>query len=89
MAAPTAAAFPTGSFGGGDGRQVVIIDNKLELSNLDECWASGFPRDIYFHNRSARNFLVFSSNDCTGEPIATVAPGAVATFYGWSAKAAP
>ncbi|MEV0341958.1 hypothetical protein AB0H49_23325 [Nocardia sp. NPDC050713] len=59
------------------------------LSNLDECWASGFPRDIHFHNRSARNFLVFSSNDCTGEPIATVAPGAVATFYGWSAKAAP
>ncbi len=87
-AAPTVSAIPTGSGGSGDGREVVIIDNTLELSNLDSCWASGFPRDIRFENRSTRHFLVFASNDCTGEPTATVAPGGFATHYGWSATAA-
>ncbi|WP_227978914.1 hypothetical protein [Nocardia spumae] len=88
VAAPAVAAFPTGSAGGGDGRQVVIVDNTLELSDLDSCWASGFPRDIHFENRSTRNFLVYASKDCTGEPAATVAPGTSATFNGWSARAA-
>lgn len=88
VAAPTVSAFPTGSAGAGDGREVVIIDGQLELSNLDSCWASGFARDIRFENRSTRNFLVYASNDCTGEPTATVAPGATATYYGWSAVAA-
>ncbi|MEV0028522.1 hypothetical protein [Nocardia sp. NPDC050793] len=67
---------------------MVIIDNQLELSDLDSCWASGFPRDIHFQNRSTRNFLVFATKDCTGEPTATVAPGASVTYYGWSAVAA-
>ena len=88
VAAPTVSAIPTGSAGGGDGREVVIIDGTLELSNLDECWASGFPRDIRFENRSTRNFLVYASEDCTGEPTATVAAGGSATHFGWSAIAA-
>ncbi|MEV6135048.1 hypothetical protein AB0L63_03050 [Nocardia sp. NPDC051990] len=88
VAAPTVSAIPTGSAGGGDGRAVVIIDGTLELSDLDSCWASGFARDIRFQNRSTRNFLVYASADCTGEPTATVAPGGSATYYGWSATAA-
>lgn len=88
VAAPGASALPSGSAGAGDGREVVIIDGQLELSDLDSCWASGFARDIRFENRSTRNFLVFASKDCTGEPTATVAPGASATYYGWSAVAA-
>ncbi|WP_040809550.1 hypothetical protein [Nocardia concava] len=88
FSAPIASALPTGSFGTGDGRQVVIVDNTLELSDLDSCWASGFPRDIRFENRSARNFLVFASKDCSGDPVATVAAGTSATYYGWSAVAA-
>ncbi|WP_228001356.1 hypothetical protein [Nocardia australiensis] len=88
VAAPTVSALPTGSAAAGDGREVVIIDGTLELSDLDSCWASGFPRDIRFENRSQRNFLVYASNDCTGEPTATVAPGGSETHYGWSAVAA-
>ena len=88
VTAPAVSAFPTGSAGGGDGRQVVIVDNTLELSDLDACWASGFPRDIHFDNRSSRNFLVYATKDCTGEPTATVAAGTSATFNGWSATAA-
>ncbi|MFE9321563.1 hypothetical protein ACIHDR_02010 [Nocardia sp. NPDC052278] len=88
VAAPSASAFPTGSAGNGDGREVVIIDGTLELSNLDSCWASGFARDIRFENRSTRNFLVYASKDCTGDPTATVTPGGSATYYGWSAMAA-
>lgn len=88
VAAPTVSALPTGSAGSGDDREVVIIEGTLELSNLDSCWASGFPHDIRFENRSKRNFLVYASNDCTGEPTATVAPGGFATHYGWSAVAA-
>lgn len=84
--APAASAFPTGS--AGDGREVVIIDGTLELSDLDSCWASGFPRDIRFENRSNRGFLVYASADCAGEPTATVAPHSSATHYGWSARAA-
>lgn len=88
VAAPAVSALPTGSFGGGDGREVVIIDGTLELSDLNACWASGFARDIRFENRGKRDFLVYASKDCTGEPTATVAPGASATFFGWSATAA-
>lgn len=88
VAAPVASAFPTGSAGIGDGREVVIIDNTLELSDLDSCWASGFARDIRIENRSSRNFLVYASHDCTGAPVATVAPHSSARHYGWSAKAA-
>ncbi|QIS21029.1 hypothetical protein [Nocardia terpenica] len=94
FAAPTASAFPTGSSlpsgsaGSGDGRDEVIIDGTVLLSDLDSCWASGFPRDIRFENRSRRTFLVYGSKDCTGEPTATVAPGGTATYYGWSAVAA-
>lgn len=88
MAAPAAQAFPTGSAGLEDGREVVIIDNALELSNLDSCWAGGFARDIHIENRSSRNFLVYASNDCTGAPVATVAPRTSVRHYGWSAKAA-
>ncbi|MFI6869468.1 hypothetical protein [Nocardia sp. NPDC050406] len=87
VAAPSATAFPTGSFGNGDGREVVIIDGKAELSDLDRCWASGFPRDITFDNRSKRDFLVFATSDCTGEPTAVVPPGTYQTHYGWSAVA--
>ncbi|WP_330180246.1 hypothetical protein OHB26_28020 [Nocardia sp. NBC_01503] len=64
------------------------MDGQLELSDLDSCWASGFARDIRFENRSSRNFLVYGSSDCSGEPTATVAPGASATYFGWSAMAA-
>lgn len=64
-----------------------MIDGKLEVSDLDSCWASGFPRDIRFENRSKRNFVVYASNDCSGEPAAVVAPGTSATHYGWSAVA--
>ncbi len=67
---------------------MVIVDNTLELSNLDSCWASGFPRDIRFDNRSTRSFFVYASNNCTGEPTSVVAPGTSATYYGWSASAA-
>ncbi|NEW52649.1 hypothetical protein GV792_21690 [Nocardia cyriacigeorgica] len=92
VAAPAASAFPaglpTGSFGGGDGREVVMIDGTMELSNLDQCWASGFPREIEVENRSSRNFLLFASNDCTGAPVANVAPHSRLTHHGWSAKAA-
>lgn len=89
VAAPAASAFPIpGSAGGGDSREVVIIDGQLELSDLDSCWASGFPRDIRFENRSKRNTLVYASKDCSGEPTATVAAGGSATYYGWSAVAA-
>ncbi|MFI6308615.1 hypothetical protein ACIBEK_00535 [Nocardia fusca] len=85
--APAAAAFPSGSAGLGDGRQVVIVDNTLELTDLDACWASGFPRDIRFDNRSTRDFRVYSSPDCSGAPVATVTAGHTATHYGWSASA--
>lgn len=85
--APAAAAFPTGSAGFGDGRDVVIIDNTLELSDLDACWASGFQRDIRFENRSSRDFRVYNTPDCTGVPVATVPAGHTATHYGWSASA--
>ncbi|MFC7423331.1 hypothetical protein ACFYUD_15875 [Nocardia tengchongensis] len=88
LGAPVASALPTGSFGAGDGRQVVIVDGTLELSDLDSCWASGFPRDIRFENRSSRDFLVFASKDCSGDPVATVAAGTSASYYGWSAVAA-
>ncbi|WP_194852803.1 hypothetical protein [Nocardia sp. SYP-A9097] len=88
VVAPVASAFPSGSAGGGDGREVVIVDGTLELSNLDSCWASGFARDIRFENRSTRNFLVYGTSDCSGEPTATVAPGATTTYFGWSAMAA-
>ncbi|MFI5715569.1 hypothetical protein [Nocardia sp. NPDC051750] len=87
-AAPAASSFPTGSAGIGDGREVVIVDNTLELSDLNACWASGFPRDIHFENRSTRDFLVYASGDCSGAPSAVVAPHTSATFYGWSARAA-
>ncbi len=66
----------------------MIVDNELELSDLNACWASGFARDIHFENRSTRDFLVYANNDCTGAPSAVVAPGTSATFYGWSARAA-
>ncbi|MGW5385579.1 hypothetical protein [Nocardia sp. NPDC003963] len=88
VAAPTAASLPTGSAGFGDGREVVIVDNTLELSDLNACWASGFPRDIHFDNRSSRDFLVYASADCSGAPAAVVAPRTSATFHGWSARAA-
>ncbi len=90
VVAPAASAFPTGSFGGGggDGREVVILDGTLELSNLDQCWASGFPRQIEVDNRSSRAFLLFASDNCTGAPVATVAPHSRLTHHGWSAKAA-
>ncbi|MGW0181672.1 hypothetical protein [Nocardia sp. NPDC003345] len=88
ITAPAAASFPTGSAGLGDGREVVIVDNTLELSDLNACWASGFARDIHFENRSKRDFLVYGSNDCSGTPTAVVAPGTSATFFGWSARAA-
>lgn len=88
VAAPAASSFPTGSAGLGDGREVVIVDNTLELSDLNACWASGFARDIHFENRSTRDFLVYATNDCSGAPSAVVAPGTSATFYGWSARAA-
>lgn len=88
VAAPAASAFPTGSAGLGGGREVVIVDNTLELSDLNACWASGFARDIHFENRSTRDFLVYATNDCSGAPSAVVAPGTSATFYGWSARAA-
>ncbi|WP_327151068.1 hypothetical protein [Nocardia sp. NBC_01329] len=86
--APTASSFPTGSAGTGDGREIVIIDNNLEISDLNNCWASGFPRDIRFDNRSSRDFLVYPSADCSGAPSAVVAPHTIATFHGWSARAA-
>ncbi|MGW0002330.1 hypothetical protein [Nocardia grenadensis] len=85
--APAAAAFPTGSAGLGDGREVVIVDNNLELSDLDSCWASGFQREIRFDNRSTRDFHVYNSPDCSGAPVATVPAGHTATHYGWSASA--
>ncbi|RDI49405.1 hypothetical protein DFR68_107533 [Nocardia mexicana] len=88
VAAPVVAAAPSGSAGFGDGREVVIIDDTLELSDLDSCWASGFPRDIRIENRSKRDFLVYGSKDCTGEPVASVAPGTTATHNGWSGVAA-
>ncbi|WP_280482343.1 hypothetical protein [Nocardia cyriacigeorgica] len=89
VVAPSASAFPTGSFGGGgDGRQVVMIDGTMELSNLDQCWASGFPREIEVENRSDRPFLLFASDNCTGAPVATVAPHSRLTHHGWSGKAA-
>lgn len=88
FAAPMASALPTGSFGAGDGRQVVIVDNTMELSDLNSCWASGFPRDIHFDNRSSRNLLVFGTKDCTGDPIATVPGGTSGTYWGWSAVGA-
>lgn len=87
VAAPAASAFPTGSSGIEDGREVVIIDNTLELSEPDSCWASGFARDIRIDNRSSRNFLVYATGDCTGAPVAVVAPHTFAQHYGWSAKA--
>lgn len=86
VVAPAASAIPTGSFG--DGRQVVIIDGVLEISNLDECWASGFPRDIDVDNRSSRGYLVFASDDCSGAPVATVPARSRETHHGWSARAA-
>ncbi|WP_063131028.1 hypothetical protein [Nocardia fusca] len=85
--APAAAAFPSGSAGLGDGREVVIVDNTLELTDLNACWASGFPRDIRFDNRSTRDFRVYNSPDCSGAPVATVPAGHTATHYGWSASA--
>ncbi len=88
VAAPAASAIPTGSAGPGDGREVVIVDNTLELSDLNACWAGGFARDIHFENRSTRDFLVYATDDCSGVPSAVVAPGTSATFYGWSARAA-
>ncbi|MGW1741134.1 hypothetical protein ACWCPQ_20255 [Nocardia sp. NPDC001965] len=85
--APAAAALPTGSAGFGGGRDVVIVDNNLELSDLDACWASGFARDIRFDNRSSRDFRVYNTPDCSGAPVATVPAGRTATHYGWSASA--
>ncbi|QLY32619.1 hypothetical protein [Nocardia huaxiensis] len=87
-AAPAASALPTGSFGSGERREVVIIDGTLEISDLDNCWASGFPRDIRFENQSSRTYLVFDNKDCSGDPVASVAGGTTATHYGWSAVAA-
>ncbi|WP_459547432.1 hypothetical protein [Nocardia sp. X0981] len=91
VAAPAASALPTGSSlpaFPGDGREVVILDNTLELSDLDSCWASGFPRDIRVENRSSRAFLLYASSDCTGEPVASVAPKTVSQHHGWSGRAA-
>lgn len=85
--APAAAAFPTGSAGFGDGREVVIIDNTLELSDLDACWASGFQRDIRFDNRSTREFRVYNTPDCSGTPVATVPAHHIQNHFGWSASA--
>lgn len=87
VVAPAAAAFPTGSAGFGENRDVVIVDNNLELSDLDACWASGFARDIRFDNRSTRDFRVYDTPDCSGAPVATVPAGRTATHYGWSASA--
>ncbi|RJO70780.1 hypothetical protein D5S18_26650 [Nocardia panacis] len=80
-----AAALPTGSSGTGDGRDIVIIDNTLEISQMSECWSSGFAREIQFQNRSKRPYLVYSGNHCTGDLVATIAPGTSATYFAWSA----
>ncbi len=87
VAAPVVSAIPTGSAGFGSGREVVIIDNKAEISNLDSCWASGFPRDITIDNRSSRPYLLFDNNNCGGRPIAVVPPHSIERHYGWSGVA--
>ncbi|MFE3441906.1 hypothetical protein ACFXNW_02625 [Nocardia sp. NPDC059180] len=88
VAAPLASASPTGSSGYGGVREVVVIDGIQEVGELYKCWASVYSRDIEFDNQSSRDYLVYASHDCLGDPIATVAPGTTATHYGWSARAA-
>ncbi|MGW6426950.1 hypothetical protein ACWF82_30125 [Nocardia sp. NPDC055053] len=96
VGAPSVAAFPlplpsgssmplpTGSSEG----QWAIIDGTGMIENLDRCWASGFPREVTYENRSDRTLLVFSTPDCTGTPVATVAPRSIANYYSWSMVAA-
>ncbi|WP_225730613.1 MULTISPECIES: hypothetical protein [unclassified Nocardia] len=97
VAAPAASAVPTDSSGflnleviivGNPPEEVIVGGDTPARSHLDSCWATGFPRDIDFHNLGTRNVLVYASKDCTGAPSAVVPWGTSGTYYGWSAKAA-